>query len=176
MTDKLTEAKPIIQHALAEDIGDGDVTTDCIIPPEATLTGRIVAKAAGVVAGLDVVRLTFRLLDERIRFDTNLADGDAVAPGQVIATVKGPGRALLSGERVALNFFQRMSGIATLTRRFVQAGARDAGGDPGYPQNRARPAPFGQVGGAVGWRPESPVRSVRYGADQRQSYCRRRQH
>ncbi|MFQ5596257.1 MAG: carboxylating nicotinate-nucleotide diphosphorylase, partial [Anaerolineae bacterium] len=112
---------PIIQRALDEDIGDGDVTTLCTVPPEATLDGEFVAKEAGVIAGLEVARLTFSLVDDRVQFTSRVADGDQVVAGQVIAEVSGPGRALLSGERVALNFLQRMSGIATLTRRFVEA-------------------------------------------------------
>ncbi len=117
----LAQVKPIIQAALAEDIGHGDVTTACTVPSGFILKGRFMAKAAGIVAGLEVVHLTFGLLDEQIRFTPNLADGDPVTAGQVIAAVSGSGRALLSGERVALNFLQRMSGIATLTRRFVEA-------------------------------------------------------
>jgi nicotinate-nucleotide pyrophosphorylase (carboxylating) len=117
----LSQIRPIIQNALAEDIGDGDVTTDCIIPPEVTLEGQFMAKAGGIVAGLDVVRLTFALLDERGQFTPHVVDGQAVETGAPIATVSGSGRALLSGERVALNLLQRMSGIATLTRHFVDA-------------------------------------------------------
>jgi nicotinate-nucleotide pyrophosphorylase (carboxylating) len=117
----LSQIKPIIQNALVEDIGDGDVTTDCIIPPEAMLEGQFIAKADGIVAGLDVVRLTFCLIDERVQFTPHIADGEAVATGATIAIVSGSGRALLSGERVALNLLQRMSGIATLTRHFVDA-------------------------------------------------------
>ncbi len=111
----------IIQRALAEDIGDGDVTTDCTVPADARLEGTFVAKEAGVVAGLEVARLTFAQLDERVQFTPLVADGERVPAGRPIATVAGAGRALLSGERVALNFLQRMSGIATLTRRFVDA-------------------------------------------------------
>ncbi len=111
----------IIRRALEEDIGDGDVTTHCTVPADATYEGRFIAKAAGVIAGLEVARRTFQTLDPGVRFDARVADGTAVEPGAVIATVHGPGRALLSGERVALNFLQRMSGIATLTRRYVAA-------------------------------------------------------
>ncbi len=112
---------PIIGRALAEDIGDGDVTTQCIVPPETWLTGRFIAKEAGIIAGLEVVRWTLAHLDERVTLSTLVGDGEAVAAGQIVATVQGPGQALLSGERVALNLLQRMSGIATLTRRFVEA-------------------------------------------------------
>jgi nicotinate-nucleotide pyrophosphorylase (carboxylating) len=117
----LFQAKPIVQQALAEDMGDGDITTLCTVPPELTMTGQFIAKQAGVVAGLAVARLTFGLVDERVEFRPCVAEGSHVTKGQVIAVVGGPGRALLSGERVALNFLQRMSGIASLTRRFVEA-------------------------------------------------------
>jgi nicotinate-nucleotide pyrophosphorylase (carboxylating) len=120
-SDILTQIKPILQNALAEDIGDGDVTTDCIVPLDLKLNGRFIAKAAGMMAGLEVVRLTFALLDERVELAALVRDGDYVEPGQLIATINGPGRALLSGERVALNLLQRMSGIASLTRQFVDA-------------------------------------------------------
>ncbi len=110
-----------IRQALSEDIGEGDVTTLAVIPPERLLRGRFVAKQEGVVAGLAVAGLTFALLDERVRFAPRVNDGQQVSPGTVLATVEGPAQALLSGERVALNFLQRMSGVASLTRRFVEA-------------------------------------------------------
>lgn len=117
----LDQVQTIVARALGEDVGDGDVTTLCTISPSATLSGQFIAKEAGVVAGLGVVGLTFSLVDEAVQFIPLIADGDQVEIGQEIATVDGPGQALLSGERVALNFLQRMSGIATLTRRFVEA-------------------------------------------------------
>jgi nicotinate-nucleotide pyrophosphorylase (carboxylating) len=117
----LEQLIPIVRRALDEDIGDGDVTTRCIVPPDATLHGRIIAKETGRIAGLEVARLTFALLDERVAFTPHVADGAPVQMRQVIAEVRGPGAALLGGERVALNFLQRMAGIATLTRRFVEA-------------------------------------------------------
>ncbi|CAG0934797.1 nicotinate-nucleotide pyrophosphorylase (carboxylating) [Thermoflexales bacterium] len=117
----LDQLKPIIQRALDEDLGDGDVTTLCTIPEEATLQGRFIAKANGVIAGLEVVRLTFMLIDERVQVEFFVRDGDPVIKGQVFGAIHGPTRALLSGERTALNFLQRMSGIATLTRQFVEA-------------------------------------------------------
>jgi nicotinate-nucleotide pyrophosphorylase (carboxylating) len=112
---------PIIQHALAEDLGDGDVTTLCTIPADAMLTGRFIAKADGIIAGVEVARLTFALIDERARVDFSISDSAPVTKGQVFGMVSGPTRALLVGERTALNFMQRMSGIATLTHQFVEA-------------------------------------------------------
>lgn len=111
----------IIQQALQEDIDDGDVTTNCIVPSDLELRGQFVAKQAGVVAGLKVTARTFTLVNKQVQFTPHINDGDAVTTGQVIAEVQGLGQALLSGERVALNFLQRMSGIATLTRQFVEA-------------------------------------------------------
>jgi nicotinate-nucleotide pyrophosphorylase (carboxylating) len=111
----------IIRRALEEDIGDGDVTTLCTIPDESILHGKFIAKSAGIIAGLDVAKLAFSLVDKRVDFISHVSDGDRAGVKQVFAEVRGPGRAILTGERVALNFLQRMSGIATLTRRFVDA-------------------------------------------------------
>lgn len=115
------ELTSIVRRALDEDIGDGDVTTLCTVPPDLWIDGKFVAKQPGVIAGLDVVDLTFKLLDDKTRLKCFVSDGDAVEAKQTIATVEGSGRALLSGERTALNLLQRMSGIATLTRRYVEA-------------------------------------------------------
>jgi nicotinate-nucleotide pyrophosphorylase (carboxylating) len=116
-----SQAESIVCQALAEDIGEGDVTTRCTVPPEMALTGQFIAKETGVVAGLVVARLAFTLLDQSVQFTPCVAEGEEVGVGQVVATVRGPGQALLSAERVALNFLQRMSGIATLTHHFVEA-------------------------------------------------------
>ncbi|HLF26989.1 MAG TPA: carboxylating nicotinate-nucleotide diphosphorylase [Anaerolineae bacterium] len=121
LQDLLAQAKPIVRRALDEDIGSGDVTTRCTVSPDATFAGRFIAKEPGVMAGLAVAQLTFALLDARVQFTAQIADGDPVKKGAAFATITGPGHALLSGERVALNFLQRMSGIATLTRRFIEA-------------------------------------------------------
>ena len=108
-----------IQRALAEDIGSGDVTTDTIVPADATLRGRIVAKQDGVVAGLEIVKNVLLSLNTQINFTTNVVEGSRVIRGTALADLDGPARALLTGERTALNFLGRMSGIATLTRHFV---------------------------------------------------------
>ena len=117
----MTQIPVYIRRALDEDIGSGDVTTDSIVPAGASLRGRIVAKQPGVVAGLDVAHEVFRELSAEIRFDANVKDGERVDRGAVLADVAGNARALLTGERTALNFLGRMSGIATLTRQFVDA-------------------------------------------------------
>jgi nicotinate-nucleotide pyrophosphorylase (carboxylating) len=110
-----------IRRALEEDIRGGDLTTNSIVPSEASLRGRIVAKQGGVVAGLHLAEAVWRELDSRITFTANIADGSTVENRTVLAEVDGPARALLTGERTALNFLGRMSGIATLTRQFVDA-------------------------------------------------------
>jgi nicotinate-nucleotide pyrophosphorylase (carboxylating) len=110
-----------IHRALAEDLGDGDITTNNTIPQGSVLSGRFLAKETGIVAGLEVVRRVFAQVDSRVDLTVLIQDGHLVERGQIVATIRGPGRALLSGERVALNFLQRMSGIATATRRYADA-------------------------------------------------------
>jgi nicotinate-nucleotide pyrophosphorylase (carboxylating) len=115
------EIKECILRALQEDLGSGDATTNSIVPETALMQGRIVAKQDGVIAGLEVAAAVFELLGGGVTFTAGVQDGQAVENRQLIASLEGPARALLSGERTALNFLGRMSGIATLTRRYVQA-------------------------------------------------------
>lgn len=111
-----------ITEALAEDLGlAGDITTDATIPREAEAEAVIAARKPGVAAGLEVAAAAFHALDPAIRFESQVADGDRLEPGTVLARVTGNARALLTAERVALNFLGRMSGIATLTRRYADA-------------------------------------------------------
>ena len=110
----------IIQTALKEDIGTGDVTTMSTIPPDVTTTGFIYAKDDGVIAGLLVAERVFTNLSSEIEFHARVQDGDRVGRGDVLATVAGPARAILTGERVALNLLQRMSGIATRTAHIAE--------------------------------------------------------
>jgi nicotinate-nucleotide pyrophosphorylase (carboxylating) len=110
-----------IRAALAEDIGGGDVTTNSIISDDAVMRGQIIAKQDGIIAGLDVARDTYQLLDDQIEFKTYVGEGSPVKNRQVLAHVSGRARALLTAERAALNFLGRMSGIATLTHQFVSA-------------------------------------------------------
>jgi nicotinate-nucleotide pyrophosphorylase (carboxylating) len=100
---------------------EGDVTSRATLPADAGLEGRLVAKERGVVAGLPLARALFAMVDEQLTLDAAVDEGDRVEPGQVVARVSGPGRALLTAERPALNLAGRLSGIATLTRRFVEA-------------------------------------------------------
>jgi nicotinate-nucleotide pyrophosphorylase (carboxylating) len=110
-----------IRLALEEDIRSGDVTTDSIVPSDASLRGRIIAKQGGVVAGLQVAEGVWRELNDAVVFTQKVSEGAKVENKTVVAEVNGPARALLTGERTALNFLGRMSGIATLTRQFVDA-------------------------------------------------------
>jgi nicotinate-nucleotide pyrophosphorylase (carboxylating) len=111
----------IVLAALAEDIGAGDVTTDATVPPDAVGVADLLVKEAGVVCGVRVAETTFRALDPDIRFEALASDGDVVDPPAVVARISGSERAILTGERVALNFLGRLSGIATLTSRYVDA-------------------------------------------------------
>lgn len=112
------EITEILERALAEDLGAGDLTTDATIPEGLEATGSFLAKGALVVAGLPLVERLYELLDPAIRFEPLAAEGGLVARG-ALAEVRGSARVLLRAERTALNFLQRLSGIATLTRRFA---------------------------------------------------------
>lgn len=112
-------ADDIIRFALREDMNAGDLSTESVCPERREAEVQLIAKAEGVIAGLDVFERAFTLLDPNTSFDARVADGDAVEPGQLLGIVHGDARVLLSGERVALNFLQRMSGIATYTRRMA---------------------------------------------------------
>lgn len=108
----------IVKLALAEDVGAGDITTKALIPPDCRAKAIIKAKAKGVIAGLFVAKDVFRHVDPRIRFTAKVKDGQAITKGQIIAEISGPARGILTGERVALNFLQHLSGIATLTKAY----------------------------------------------------------
>ena len=112
-----TVAEPLIRQALAEDITNEDVSTASIMPDARPAAVDLIAKADGVLCGLDVFERTFAILDPETHVKRFAADGDNVYTGQTLATVAGDVRVLLSGERVALNYLQRMSGIATYTHR-----------------------------------------------------------
>jgi nicotinate-nucleotide pyrophosphorylase (carboxylating) len=107
--------------ALAEDVGEGDVTTDATIDADASGEAELVLREPGVVCGLDVAEAVFRALDAELRFERLIEDGTLVGSATAVARVSGPLRAILTGERTALNFLGLLSGIATLTRRYVDA-------------------------------------------------------
>lgn len=110
----------IIKRALQEDIGHQDITTDNLVDKEQRSRGAFLAKAAGIVAGIHVAQEVFRCLDDDIQFTVVKSDGEKIAPGDTLAVVAGRTRTLLKGERVALNFLQRLSGIATRTNHMVE--------------------------------------------------------
>jgi nicotinate-nucleotide pyrophosphorylase (carboxylating) len=111
----------IVRRAIAEDVGAGDVTTEGTVPPWQRARGELRVKAPCVIAGIDVALEVFRQVDPSVVVQVHRADGEVCAPGDVVATLQGSAGKLLTAERTALNFLQRMSGIATLTRRFVEA-------------------------------------------------------
>lgn len=111
----------IIQNALNEDIGSGDITTDTIFPPDAKCEAQIIAKENGIIAGIPIAERVFQKLNQDTVFTNKIEDGDRVKPNQEILRIKSTVRAVLSGERLALNLLQRMSGIATVTSQYVDA-------------------------------------------------------
>ncbi|MFA9372249.1 MAG: carboxylating nicotinate-nucleotide diphosphorylase [Labilibaculum antarcticum] len=115
----IQEIELIINHAFREDIGSGDITTNNIVPKNTLAAASMTAKADGIIAGLNIAKMIFRKLDENLEWNPKIIDGDRVVKGDVILEMKGTFRALLTGERLALNLLQRMSGIATETAKYV---------------------------------------------------------
>lgn len=122
MMDKKTlkSAEVLFELAYAEDIGDGDITTNNLIPPDSNKTAIFVAKEEGVIAGLPVAEMVFKKFDPGMEWKELLPDGSKIKPGDIIAEFKGNYRALLTGERKALNFLQRLSGIATYASKCMK--------------------------------------------------------
>jgi nicotinate-nucleotide pyrophosphorylase (carboxylating) len=118
-----SQFREIVRRALAEDLGWGDVTTEATVRREQRARGVILVKSACVIAGLDVAAEAFRQLDPAVSFERRRSDGERCAPGDVVADVRGAAAAMLTAERTALNLIQRMTGIATLARRYVEAAA-----------------------------------------------------
>jgi nicotinate-nucleotide pyrophosphorylase (carboxylating) len=115
------EYRDIVRRALEEDVRGGDITTDATVPASQSARGVFLMKADGVVAGVNIALEAFRQLEPSVRFEIHKHDGDVCCAGDQVALVFGPARVLLVGERTALNFLQRLSGIATRARRFVEA-------------------------------------------------------
>lgn len=120
------EVDAVLELALREDIGSGDVTTQSIVPEDAVLTGALCAKGTGVISGIGLSGAVFQKLDPNCEWEEMVCDGDRVSPGDTLARVTGRSRAILSAERTALNILQKMSGISTLTSFFVEAVAGSA--------------------------------------------------
>ncbi|HEX2188448.1 MAG TPA: carboxylating nicotinate-nucleotide diphosphorylase [Longimicrobiaceae bacterium] len=115
------EARALLELALAEDVGPGDRTTEWTFPPGTPGEAAITAKARGVLAGMEVCVAAFDAVDPSLEVVPLVGDGAAVRPGDVVLRVRGPAASILTAERTALNFLQRLSGVATLTRRYVEA-------------------------------------------------------
>lgn len=114
--------EPVVRAALLEDLGRaGDITTNSVVPADATARAVIAPRQPGVVAGIECAAIAFRLLDPDVRFKIERPDGSAVQPGEPVASIAGPARAILTAERVALNFLCHLSGVATATAGLVQA-------------------------------------------------------
>lgn len=111
----------LVARALEEDLGRGDVTSDLLVPPDVGAAAVLRSRNEGVLAGRDLVGMVFTAVDSRVEVVALVGDGEAVASGQELAEISGEARSILRGERVALNFLQRLSGIATLTSRYVEA-------------------------------------------------------
>ena len=118
---ELKAAETLIELALREDVGEGDITTDNIIPAGAKRKAKMIAKADGIVAGLPVAEMVFRKLDPSLKWDIITPEGSKVKKGDVMVEFEGTYRALLTGERTALNFLQRLSGIATMSGMYAEA-------------------------------------------------------
>jgi nicotinate-nucleotide pyrophosphorylase (carboxylating) len=117
----LEAASPLIELAIAEDIGPGDATSKAVLPVDLRLQGRIIAKSPGIIAGLPIAEAVFARVEPELRFLYYARDGDRVKRQQIVAEVIGSGRGMLAAERTALNFLQKLSGIASFTRVFVDA-------------------------------------------------------
>ncbi|MBM4404561.1 MAG: carboxylating nicotinate-nucleotide diphosphorylase [Chloroflexi bacterium] len=118
---RLPPIAPLVRLALAEDAAHRDATSRALIPPSARAGGEFLIKQEGVIVGLPIAQEVFRQVDPKVRFTALIRDGSSVQRGDVVAKVEGPLASILSAERVALNFMQRLSGTATLTARFVEA-------------------------------------------------------
>jgi nicotinate-nucleotide pyrophosphorylase (carboxylating) len=123
LSDYITDLglKRLVERALEEDLGRGDVTSDVLVPSDVRASAMLRSRAAGVVAGRDLLARVFTTVDSQVDCVALIRDGDAVVSGQELVVISGPARSLLRAERVALNFLQRLSGIATLTSRYVEA-------------------------------------------------------
>ncbi len=152
--------EPMVRATLLEDLGRaGDLTTDSIVPADAMTRTALMARQPGVVAGLDFAIMAFRLIDPRIECHVERHDGARLQPGDLIATVSGPARGILTGERTALNFLSHLSGVASATRGIADAIAHTKAQVCCTPQNHARPAFGAEIRDPGGRRVQPPVRA-----------------
>ena len=111
----------LLKLSLKEDIGRGDVTSNLLIPKNSKSIAHIIAREDAIVCGIPIAKKLFKLIDDSIKFKAHKSDGDTITAYEIIATITGSTKSILKGERIALNFLQRLSGIATLTHQFVEA-------------------------------------------------------
>ena len=164
-----------VQRALDEDLGRaGDITSIATIPEATQAHAVLVARQAGVIAGLPLAVATFQKLSPDISIEAHVRDGGAVAAGVQVLTISGPARAVLTGERTALNFVGRLSGVATLTADYVAPYRRHQDAHLLHPQDHAGPARAGEIRGALRRRLQSPLRARRCDPDQGQPHRGRR--
>jgi nicotinate-nucleotide pyrophosphorylase (carboxylating) len=116
----LLDLEPLIDIAIKEDIGKGDITTNLCLTQKPIVEAQIVANESGIIAGLNIAELVFKKISKKVKFEKKIEDGRKVKKGDVIASIKGDAQTILSSERIALNFLQHLSGIATLTSKFVE--------------------------------------------------------
>lgn len=146
---------------LQEDISSEDVTTNAVMPEACQGTVQLLCKQDGVIAGMEVFARVFTLLDEKTEIIPYVKDGDEVKKGDLLATVNGDIRVLLSGERTALNYLQRMSGIATYTRSVAKLGSKVPKRPFSIPEKRPRICVFLKNMQSKRWRPDTCYQSVR---------------
>ena len=164
-----------VQRALDEDLGRaGDITSIATIPEATKAHAILIARQSGVIAGLPLAVATFQKLSPDINIQAHFRDGATVASGVHVLTISGPARAVLAGERTALNFVGRLSGIATLTSRLCAPYRRHQITDLLHPQDHAGPARAGEIRGALRRRLQSPLRARRCDPDQGQPHRGRR--
>ncbi len=166
VTDDAQTLHALVLRALAEDLGDGDVTSQATVPTGTRAVATITQKAAGVVFGLDAAEATFRELDPDVVLERLGPEGEWRDPPAPVLRVTGDARALLGAERTALNFLQRLSGVATLTARCVRGDRGHGRDDPRHAQDDAGAARAGEGRRARGRRRQPPRRPLRHGAHQ----------
>lgn len=118
---KLCDLEPLVEKAIIEDLGTGDLTTLLCLPQKLVVEAQIIANEDGIIAGLDIAELVFKKVNKKIEFEKKIEDGDRIKKDEVVVFIKGEAQNILAAERIALNFLQHLSGIATLTSKFVQA-------------------------------------------------------
>ena len=167
----------VVEAALAEDVGSGDATTLALVPADARCRAELLLEEPGVVCGVPVAAAVFRALDPSVTVEATLEEGTAVSDvPAVVAVIEGPARAVLTGERVALNLVGRLCGIASLTRRFAELTEGTPRPHPRHAQDDAGPARAREVRGALRRRDESPRGPLRRDPHQGEPHPRRRRH